>query len=330
MKEQYTSKLTLWETQNAIKLVKDTAERKISQALSLLRVTAPLMVPAGSGMNDDLSGVERKVFFSAGEDGRVLEVVQSLAKWKRMALKKYAFPLEQGLYTDMNAIRRDEREDELHSLFVDQWDWEKIILEENRTLDFLKDTVCRIASAIYQTKLAVTAQYPHLNDSISEEVSFISDEELYQMYPTLSAEEREMEYVKRHPTTFIMGIGAPLPDGKPHSLRAPDYDDWSLNGDLLYWSNVLNRPIEISSMGIRVDGATLLFQLKATHTLKRRSLPYHKAVLEGELPYTIGGGIGQSRLSMLLLEKSHIGEVQVSPWGEAEQIRCREKGISLL
>lgn len=330
MKEQYTSKLTLWETQNAIKLVKDTAERKISQALSLLRVTAPLMVPAGSGMNDDLSGVERKVSFSAGEDGRVLEVVQSLAKWKRMALKKYAFPLEQGLYTDMNAIRRDEQEDELHSLFVDQWDWEKIILEENRTLDFLKDTVCRITSAIYQTKLAVTAQYPHLNDSISEEVSFISAEELYQMYPTLSAEEREMEYVKRHPTTFIMGIGAPLPDGKPHSLRAPDYDDWSLNGDLLYWSNVLGRPIEISSMGIRVNSTTLLSQLASTNTLERAGLPYHKAVLEGKLPYTIGGGIGQSRLSMLLLEKYHIGEVQVSSWGERELLRCREKGISLL
>ncbi len=326
----YTSKLSLWETQNAIKLAKDMAEQNISRALSLLRVTAPLFLQAGSGMNDDLSGVERKVTFTAGQDGRELEVVQSLAKWKRMALGKYGFPMGRGLYTDMNAIRRDEEEDALHSLFVDQWDWEKIISKEQRTKEELKSTVCAIADAIYQTKLAISEKYPSLNSPISRDVSFITALELYEKYPHLTPEEREMAYVSDHPTTFIIGIGEPLPDGRPHSLRAPDYDDWSLNGDLLYWSEVLQRPIEISSMGIRVDKATLLSQLEKTATTDRLSLPYHQAVLEEKVPYTIGGGIGQSRLSMLLLEKAHIGEVQVSSWGEAELSRCKQNGIVLL
>ena len=326
----YSSKLSLFETQNAIKLAKDTAERRISQALSLLRVTAPLFLPANSGINDDLEGNQRKVTFRTGEDGRQLEVVQSLAKWKRLALAKYGFPQETGLYTDMNAIRRDEREDALHSLFVDQWDWEKIIPKEKRNLHTLKSAVSAIADAIYQTKLTISSKYPTLCEEISKDVSFITSLELYEKYPYLSPEKREMAYVKDHHTTFIIGIGAPLPDGKPHSVRAPDYDDWTLNGDLIYWSEVLKRPIEISSMGIRVDKNTLLSQLSQTNTTHRLSLPYHRGVVDQTLPYTIGGGIGQSRLAMLLLEKSHIGEVQVSSWGEAEQTRCREKGISLL
>ena len=327
---QYISKLSLWETQNAIKLAKDTAEQNISRALSLLRVTAPLFLPANSGMNDDLSGTERKVSFTAGEDGRELEVVQSLAKWKRMALGKYGFPMGQGLYTDMNAIRRDEEEDALHSLFVDQWDWEKIIPQSQRNLSTLKTTVSAIAEAIYQTKLTIKSKYPSLNEEISRDVSFITALELYEQYPHLSPEEREMAYLRDHHTTFIIGIGEPLPDGKPHSMRAPDYDDWTLNGDLLYWSEVLSRPIEISSMGIRVDKSTLLSQLEKTGTTHRLSLPYHQAVFTESVPYTIGGGIGQSRLSMLLLEKAHIGEVQVSSWGSSELARATQMGITLL
>ena len=326
----YQSKLSLMDTQVAIKFVKDRAERDISAALSLLRVTAPIILSSESGLNDDLSGKERKVTFSAGEDGRKLEVVQSLAKWKRMALQKYGFREGTGLYADMNALRRDEREDCLHSLFVDQWDWEQVITKEQRTLDYLKDTVCRIAKAISQTKSAISSKYPCLSSQISEEVSFVTALELYDRYPHLSPEEREYQYVRDNPVSCIIGIGAPLPDGRPHSMRAPDYDDWTLNCDIFYWSDVISAPIEISSMGIRVDSEALKRQLACAHAESRMRYPYHTAIAQNQLPYTIGGGIGQSRLCMLLLEKAHIGEVQVSAWGEAERKACDEAGIFLL
>ena len=326
----YRSALSLRDTQRAIKLTKDTVQVLLGASLNLDRVTAPVLVEANSGINDDLTGVERKVVFSLKETGADVEVVQSLAKWKRMALAKYGYEIGEGIYTDMNAIRRDDDMDNLHSVFVDQWDWEKVISADWRTEAYLEDVVRRIVSVIVSTKQIVNKAYPALRTTLCEDVKFITSEELLALYPTLSAHEREVEIVKKHRTVFIKQIGAPLSDGKPHDGRAPDYDDWSLNGDLFFWDEVLQKPIEISSMGIRVDAKALAAQLKAANKEERMQYPYHQAIANGTLPLSIGGGIGQSRLCLLILEKAHVGEVQVSVWDEATKEACAKAGVSLL
>lgn len=328
--EGYRSPLSLRETQQAIKYVKDTFQHELKKALGLERISAPLFVEGDSGINDDLNGVERKVTFDLKETGQTAEVVQSLAKWKRLALKTYGFSVGEGLYTDMSAIRRDDDMDNLHSIYVDQWDWEKVIAPTDRTLEYLKDTVRRIADALARTKRHVNAEYPVLSGEISPEVTFITAKELEDRYPTLSRKEREYEITKEYKTVFIIGIGWPLADGKPHDGRAPDYDDWNMNGDLLYWDEVLGRQIEISSMGIRVDAASLAKQLDHANATDRMRFDYHKAIASGSLPLTIGGGIGQSRLCLLMLEKMHIGEVQSSIWPEDTRKRCAAAGVELL
>ena len=326
----YRSALSLRDTQRAIKLTKDTVQVLLGASLNLDRVTAPVLVEANSGINDDLTGVERKVVFSLKETGADVEVVQSLAKWKRMALAKYGYEIGEGIYTDMNAIRRDDDMDNLHSVFVDQWDWEKVISADWRTEAYLEDVVRRIVSVIVSTKQIVNKAYPALRTTLCEDVKFITSEELLALYPALSAHEREVEIVKKHRTVFIKQIGAPLSNGKPHDGRAPDYDDWSLNGDLFFWDEVLQKPIEISSMGIRVDAKALAAQLKAANKEERMQYPYHQAIANGTLPLSIGGGIGQSRLCLLILEKAHVGEVQVSVWDEATKEACAKAGVSLL
>ena len=286
-----------------------------------------------SGLNDNLNGYERPVSFDILRSEHRAEVVQSLAKWKRLALKRYGFYPGKGIYTDMNAIRRDEDElDNLHSVYVDQWDWEKVILQENRNLDYLKLTVMDIVSAICDTQDTMQAIYPQLSvlPKLKRQVSFVSSQQLEDMYPGLSPKERENAYLKEHGTAFIMGIGAPLKSGKPHDGRAPDYDDWALNGDIMFWYDVLGCAMEVSSMGIRVDPESMDRQLTMAGCDSRRELPYHKALLNGELPLTIGGGIGQSRLSMLLLGKAHIGEVQASIWDEDTVEKCEKAGVTLL
>ncbi len=326
----YEPKLTLYETQAAISLIKRTFQDRLAQALNLKRVSAPLFVEPMSGLNDDLNGVERPVSFDIPAAGVDAEVVHSLAKWKRMALYRYDIWPGKGIYTDMNAIRRDEELDNLHSIYVDQWDWEKVITHETRNLRTLQDTVRAIVGAIYDASLTVNGRYPKLRTQLTDEVTFITSEELLQLYPTKTAKEREDAFVKEHPVTFLMQIGHKLSDGKPHDGRAPDYDDWTLNGDLLYWCPVLNRAIELSSMGIRVDAETLDQQLTLANCDHRRKLQYHRMLLEGELPLTIGGGIGQSRLCMLLLGKAHIGEVQSSIWDADTQQKFKEARITLL
>ena len=326
----YKSVLTMYETQTAIGLLKRTFEEKLCLALHLKRVSAPLFVDPTTGLNDDLSGVERPVRFDLKETGKDAVVVHSLAKWKRMALKAYGFSAGEGLYTDMNAIRRDEELDNLHSVYTDQWDWEKIITRETRTADYLKKVVQGIVGAICDTLDFLKCRYPQLDVTLCRTVSFITAQELENLYPKLSPEEREHAFVKEHQTAFIMQIGDKLQSGKPHGNRAPDYDDWTLNGDILFWCDVLGCAMEISSMGIRVDEKALDEQLKKAGADDRRALPFHKALLAGELPLTIGGGIGQSRLSMLLLGKAHIGEVQVSLWDEETQKIAKENGIVLL
>ena len=331
--ENYASVLDLRETERAIKAVKDGFERSLAERLNLERITAPLFLEKDSGLNDDLNGIERKVEFELKETKTSCEVVQSLAKWKRMALYRYGFKADEGLYTDMNAIRRDEDElDNLHSVYVDQWDWEKVILPENRTRDYLKLTVMDIVAAICDTQDTMRAIYPQLTvlPKLERRVSFIDAQELEDMYPGLTPKQRENAYVKEHKTAFIMGIGGKLKSGKPHDGRAPDYDDWSLNGDIMFWDDVLGCAMEVSSMGIRVDPAALDRQLTASGCDNRRELPYHKALLAGELPLTIGGGIGQSRLSMLLLGKAHIGEVQASIWDAETVEKCEKAGVVLL
>ena len=320
--EGYRSPLSLRETQQAIKYVKDTFQHELKKALGLERISAPLFVEGNSGINDDLNGVERKVTFDLKETGQTAEVVQSLAQWKRMALKTYGFQVGEGLYTDMSAIRRDDDMDNLHSIYVDQWDWEKVIAPADRTIEYLKDTVRRIADALARTKRHVNAEYPVLSGEICPEVTFITTAELESRYPTLSRKEREFAVTKEFKTVFIMGIGWPLADGKPHDGRAPDYDDWNLNGDLLYWDEVLGRQIEISSMGIRVNAASLQKQLSHANATDRMRFAYHQGIADGTLPLTIGGGIGQSRLCLLMLEKMHIGEVQSSIWPENTRKRC--------
>jgi len=308
-------------------------EDRLGALLNLYRVSAPLFVDERSGLNDDLNGVERPVSFDILRSEHKAQVVQSLAKWKRLALKRYGFYPGKGLYTDMNAIRRDEDElDNLHSVYVDQWDWEKVILPENRTIDYLKLTVMDIVEAICDTQDTMQAIYPQLQclGKLQRRVSFVSTQQLEDMYTELTPKERENRYVEEHKTVFIMGIGGALKSGKRHDGRAPDYDDWSLNGDIMFYDELLGCAMELSSMGIRVDPETLSRQLEISGCEERRELPYHKMLLEGQLPLTIGGGIGQSRLSMLLLGKAHIGEVQASVWDEQTIKLCEESGIILL
>lgn len=328
----YTTLLSIYETQRAIDLLKRLFADKLSGALQLHRVSAPLFVSAASGLNDDLNGVERAVSFDInGVEGNAV-IVHSLAKWKRFALKRYQFHEGEGLYTDMNAIRRDEELDSLHSAYVDQWDWEKIISREQRNVEFLKETVRAIVGALADTQDFLRTVFPQLCvlPKLSTEVTFITTQELEDLYPDLTPKQREDAFVEGHPTTFLMGIGGKLRSGKPHDGRAPDYDDWELNGDILVWDSVGKRSFEVSSMGIRVDQESLARQLKLAGCESRRELPFHKMLLNGELPLTMGGGIGQSRVSMLLLGKAHIGEVQSSLWDEANIKACERAGVILL
>ena len=328
--KNYKSTLGLYDTQTAIGLLKRTFEERLCLALNLKRVSAPLFVDPTTGLNDDLNGFERPVRFDLKETGTDAVVVHSLAKWKRMALAEYGFSPGEGLYTDMNAIRRDEEMDNLHSVYCDQWDWEKIITRETRNVEFLKKVVQGIVGAICDTLDFLKCRYPQIDVELCRTVSFITSQELEDLYPTLSSKERENAYLREQKTAFIMQIGEKLRSGKPHDGRAPDYDDWTLNGDLLFWNDVLGCAVEISSMGIRVDEHSLSKQLQTANAQDRRELPFHKALLAGKLPLTIGGGIGQSRLSMLLLGKAHIGEVQVSIWDEQTKAVCKENGIVLL
>lgn len=326
----YAPTLDAYDTQRAIAYIKATFQEEFSSALNLKRVSAPLFVTEDSGLNDNLNGYERPVSFDIPAVGADAQVVHSLAKWKRLALKRYNFTIGNGLYTDMNAIRRDEELDNIHSIYVDQWDWEKIITRENRNLDFLKLIVTAIVRAICETNERLHVRYPQLNAQLSRDVSFITSQELEDLYPDLSSSEREKAYVREHRTTCIMQIGGKLRSGKPHDGRAPDYDDWALNCDIFFWDDVLDRALEVSSMGIRVDAESLDRQLKIAGCEERRELPFHKMLLNDELPLTIGGGIGQSRLSMLLMGCAHIGEVQSSVWDAATVTACEKAGIPLL
>lgn len=328
IKEKY-KQLTILDKQKYIKFIKDKFERKLAKKLELVRVSAPLLVTKESGLQDDLSGVERKVSFDILKDGKELEIVQSLAKWKRMALKKYDFPVHKGLYTDMTAIRRDDKMDETHSIYVDQWDWEKVITRKDRTIDYLKKTVEKIVKAIADTsKLLKLKGFSGVE--ISKDVHFITSQELLDMYPGTTDKEREYLITKKYKTVFIMQIGDDLSDGKPHDMRAPDYDDWSLDGDLLFYHEVLDMALEISSMGIRVDKETLIKQLEKSKKQERLEYAYHQSIIKEELPLTIGGGIGQSRLCMLLLGRAHIGEVQASYWDKETVEQCEQEKIELL
>lgn len=326
----YKSTLNCYDTQAAIELIKSTFAADFAKALNLKRVSAPLFVSTDSGLNDDLNGVERAVSFDIPYAATEAQVVHSLAKWKRMALKKYDFHVGKGLYTDMNAIRRDEELDNIHSVYVDQWDWCKVISKEQRNEAFLKETVTAIVNALCDTLCEIKKAYPSITTDIKREVTFITTQELEDMYPGKTAKERENLFAKEHKTIFIMQIGDVLKSGEKHDGRAPDYDDWKLNGDILIWNDVLDSALEISSMGIRVDEASMAEQLKKAGCEERRNLPFHKALLSGELPLTIGGGIGQSRLCMLLLGKAHIGEVQCSIWDKKTVDICTEAGVRIL
>ena len=327
-------------TEKAIKAVKDMFQNNLSAQLALLRVTAPMVVPSGTGLNDELNGVERPVRFPIKDmDERQAEVVHSLAKWKRAKLAQMGIAPGRGIYTDMNALRPDEELDNIHSIYVDQWDWEKVIRREDRHLGFLKQTVRRIYEAIKVTENKLFVEFPQITPELPEDIHFVHAEELVQLYPGLTPKERENEIVRRWGAVFIIGIGGALSDGQPHDGRAADYDDWSspneegfkgLNGDILVWNNILQRPFELSSMGIRVDEAALRRQLEIKGETWKADLPFHKSLLAGELPCTIGGGIGQSRLCMYLLRKAHIGEIQSSIWPEEMIARCREAGIKLV
>ncbi len=326
----YKSKLNVLETQGIIRSLRHKFEEHLCDALNLRRVSAPLFVKRGSGLNDDLSGVERPVSFDILQSGEVVEVVHSLAKWKRMALGKYGFSMHTGLYTDMNAIRRDEICDNIHSLYVDQWDWEKVIGDSDRTIDFLQDTVKRIYAAILLTADFVERRHPELDNYLPRDIKFITSQELLDKYPNLTSKERENAIAKEYGAVFLMQIGSCLSNGEKHDGRAPDYDDWSLNGDLLVYNRVLDSALELSSMGIRVDKETLLKQLTTENKLDRLEFPFHKSLMNDELPLTIGGGIGQSRLCMQILQKAHIGEVHASVWPEEEIKKCEAAGIELL
>ena len=326
----YTSLLNKFDTQNAIAFVKDKFSSELCDSLDLSRVSAPLFVKSSSGLNDNLNGFERPVSFDILETGELAEVVHSLAKWKRMALLKYDFPIHTGLYTDMNAIRRDEECDSIHSIYVDQWDWEKIITAEDRTVDYLKATVRSIYGALLRTAKAVSEKYPVIECYLPASIAFVTTLELEERYPDLTPKQRENAAAKEYGAVFVMQIGGRLKNGEKHDGRAPDYDDWELNGDILLYNKMLDSAFEISSMGIRVDRDSLLKQLKAENAEDRTRFEFHQLLLSGALPLTIGGGIGQSRLCMYLLHKAHIGEVQVSIWPEKEISKCKKLGIELL
>ncbi len=328
--EGYQPQLSLYDTQRAIERIKHIFLAKLCAALHLVRVTAPLVVDPATGVNDNLTGVARPVRFDVPAVGQDAEVVHSLAKWKRLALHTYDFQPGKGLVTDMNAIRRDEALDNLHSIYVDQWDWEKVILPEERTVAGREDTVRRIGTAICGTLDELRWQYPQLETELCRDVTFITTQELEDLYPDLTPRERENRIVAEHKTVFLRNIGYPLRSGAPHDGRAPDYDDWTLNGDLFFWDEVLGCALEVSSMGIRVSPESLDRQLSIAGCDDRRELPFHRMLLNGELPYTVGGGIGQSRLCMLLLGKAHIGEVQSSLWDPGTLAACEAAGVKLL
>ena len=328
--EGYRPVLDAYDTQRAIAYIKQTFQEEFSAALNLKRVSAPLFVTRDSGLNDDLNGYERPVSFDIPAVGEEALVVHSLAKWKRLALKRYGFAVGNGLYTDMNAIRRDEELDNIHSIYVDQWDWEKIITAQNRNLDYLKLIVGAIVRAICNTNDRLHVRFPQLQTRLNRDVAYITTQELEDRYPGLTPREREDRFVREHRTACIMQIGGALRSGKPHDSRAPDYDDWQLNCDIFFWDDVLDRALEISSMGIRVDAGALDRQLTVSGCDDRRKLPFHRMLLNGELPLTIGGGIGQSRLSMLMLGCAHIGEVQSSIWDAQTLQACETAGIPLL
>ena len=328
--ENYSSPLDVYKMQKAISFIKRTFQDGLSKSLNLKRVSAPLFVTEGSGLNDNLNGTERPVSFDVPAVGECAEVVHSLAKWKRMALKEYHFYVGNGLYTDMNAIRRDEELDNIHSIYVDQWDWEKVITREDRTLDYLIDTAQKIVNVICDTNEALHEVFNEKTASLCRDMFAITSQELEDMYPDMTSKEREDAITKEHRTVLIMQIGGKLKSGKPHDGRAPDYDDWQLNGDILFYNDVLGHALELSSMGIRVDEKSLDRQLNERGCNDRRSLPFHRMLLNGELPLTVGGGIGQSRLCMLMLGCAHIGEVQCSIWDKATVDGCREAGVRLL
>ncbi|MBQ7685616.1 MAG: aspartate--ammonia ligase [Bacteroidaceae bacterium] len=328
------------ETEQGIKLIKDFFQSNLSTALRLRRVTAPLFVLRGLGLNDDLNGVERPVSFPIKDMGeQVAEVVHSLAKWKRVMLAEYKIPAGYGLYTDMNAVRGDEELDNLHSLYVDQWDWERTINREDRNIDFLKEIVTQIYGAICRTEYLVCEHFTQLKPFLPEKITFIHSEELLKLYPNLTPKEREDEICRTYGAVFIMGIGGKLSNGEPHDLRAPDYDDWTtvnkdgykgLNGDIMIWYPVLGHAVELSSMGIRVDIDALNYQLELTDKQERKNLYFHRKLLAGELPLSIGGGIGQSRLCMIMLQKAHIGEIQASIWPDSMRQECADFGMPLI
>lgn len=328
--ENYVSELNLYDTQASISFIKKCFEEKLSNSLNLKRVSAPLFVEKSSGLNDDLDGKASPVGFTAPNIDKECVIVHSLAKWKRMALHEYGFYEGYGLYTDMNAIRKDESLDNLHSIYVDQWDWEKVINKDDRNLSYLFDTVTKIHVCILQTLDELKKKHPSINVELEKQIQFISCQELVNMYPDLDSKQREQEIVKKYKSVFLYGIGHKLSDGKPHDSRSSDYDDWNLNGDLLYYDDLLDCPIEISSMGIRVDENSLVEQLKLANEEYKKEFKYHQMIIQKQLPYTIGGGIGESRLCMLLMNKAHIGEVQSSIWDDETLKTCKEKGIIIL
>lgn len=338
--KHYQQRLLPETTEVAIKTIKDSFQKKLSAALHLRRVTAPLFVLAGTGVNDDLNGTEHPVAFTIDAmGGKRAEVVHSLAKWKRIKLGAYGIAPGYGIYTDMNAIRTFEDLDNMHSLYVDQWDWEKVIRESERNLGTLKDTVRNIYRAIKETEQEVYEQFPHITPRLPKEITFVHSEDMQKQMPELTPQEREKEYAKKYGAIFVIGIGATLADGKPHDGRAPDYDDWvtetdaqhkGLNGDIIVWDDVLDIPFELSSMGIRVSPESLHRQLEIRGCTERKNLTFHKELLDGKLPFSIGGGIGQSRLCMYLLQKAHIGEVQASIWPEQQVEICKQHGILLM
>lgn len=318
------------ETQIAIKIIKDFFEKELSERLNLIRISAPLFVRPKTGLNDNLSGVEKPVSFKMRKYDQEIEIVQSLAKWKRMALKWYGFKAGEGIYADMDAIRPDEKLDSIHSIYVDQWDWEKIITKENRTEEYLKEVVRTIYSVFKKTETKINSRYPFLSDKLPDQITFITSQELEDMYPNYSPKEREHLICEKYKAVFLMKIGGKLKSGAPHDSRSPDYDDWELNGDILFWNPTLGDTLELSSMGIRVDKHSLEKQLKVAGAEERKALSYHKMLLDDNLPLTIGGGIGQSRICMFFLEKRHIGEVQVSVWTEDIIKECELDNIFLL
>lgn len=326
----YKSKLNMYMTQTAIGMLKRDFQDRLCEALNLKRVSAPLIVDPSTGLNDDLNGTERPVTFDIPAAGKNAAVVHSLAKWKRLALKRYGFSVGEGIVTDMNAIRRDETPDNLHSVYTDQWDWEKIMPQDSRNLDFLRDTAEKIVGAICDSAAMIRRVFPEITYEPRREMKFITSQELEDLYPALTPKQREDRITEEYGTVFVACIGGALRSGMPHDGRAPDYDDWSLNGDILFYNPLLQRSFEVSSMGIRVDPGTLKKQLGISGQTEREKLMFHRALLKGELPQTVGGGIGQSRLSMLLLEKAHIGEVQSSVWDPETERVCSENGIILL